>query len=302
MKQTIKEFSRSAEERTNAVLQSSLDDDLPQARIWTPIYDPFTSYITYGPSNLSCDAIFPDQSEDIESYSDYFTKARDFKVEKKARLFVVQRLWYLPKKIHKHSHTTMFEVWKKKLKTDLDLDDDCVLQDGERSPCEGLVAALLPATACMEAPIADASLFIHFLLLPQILYHLDQLMTAQLFVEYCVENLPKLGSCVEDIAKESLDNILEALIAKSCVMNKNYDKLEWLGDAVLKLIHTESLVHSRDLRKWVSFLHEGDLSLLRSAMGSNVRLANAAKSAGFDRFILYRQLGRNQVSAVVKIF
>lgn len=220
---------------------------------------------------------------------------RDFTVTKDARLFAVQRQWYLPRKIHRQTNTTMFEVWKRKLKTDLDLDDDCVLQDGERSPCNGLVAALLPITACVEAPIADASLFLHFLLLPQVLYHLDQLMTAQLFVEHCLLHLPILGKHVDSISKNSFEDIIEAITAKSCIMTKNYDRLEWLGDAVLKLIHTESLAHSHDLRRWVSFLHEGDLSLLRSAMGSNVRLTNAAKSAGFDRFLLFKQLGRGQV-------
>ncbi len=192
----------------------------------------------------------------------------------------------------------MFDVWKQKLKTELDV-PDTVLQDGERSPCSGLVAALLPPSACIEAPIADASLFLHFLLLPQVLYHIDQIMTAQLFVDHCLEHLPILGSHVDTISKESFDDILEALTAKSCIMSKCYDRLEWLGDAVLKLIHTDSLVHSRDLRKWVSFLHEGDLSLLRSAMGSNNRLTNAAKSAGFDRYILFKQLGRGQVSHFV---
>ena len=73
-------------------------------------------------------------------------------------------------------------------------------------------------------------------------------------------------------------------------MPYNYVGLEWLGDVVLKLIHTDALLNSRDLRKLVTYLHEGGLSLLRSAMGSNERLMNVAKSAGLDRFILYKQL------------
>lgn len=192
----------------------------------------------------------------------------------------------------------MFNRWKQKRKTDLDMASDNILQDGERSPCNGLIAALLPITACVEAPVADASLFLHFILIPQILYHLDQLMTAQLFVEHCSLHLPILGRHMESISNESFDDVIEALTAKSCAMDKNYDKLEWLGDAVLKLIQTKSLVHSRDLHQWVSFLHEGALNSLRSAMGSNERLTNAAKSAGFDRFILFRQLGRRQWSPI----
>ncbi len=131
---------------------------------------------------------------------------------------------------------SMFEVWKKRLRTELDI-PDVNLQDGERCPCEGLIAALMPVDACLEAPIADASLFLHCLILPQILYHMDQVMTAQLFVEHCVEHLPILGSYIRSISHNSLDDILEALTAKSCVMHKNYDRLEWLGDAVCIIYH-----------------------------------------------------------------
>ena len=239
-------------------------------------------------------APFPDQKDDVKDYADYFTNARNFPVDKTAKLFAVQRLWYLPRRIHRKTPANLFDFYKESNQTELDVTDD-VLQDGERRPCRNLVAALLPISACIEARIADASLFLHLLLLPQILYNLDQIMTAQVFVEHCQQHLPILGQYFSEISKNSFDDVLEALTAKSCIMPKCYDRLEWLGDAVLKLIHTDSLVHSRDLRKWVSYLHEGDLTLLRSAMGSNNRLTNAAKSAGFDRFILFKQLGRGQV-------
>ena len=230
----------------------------------------------------------------MKTYSDYFTKRREYKVDKSTKLFAVQRQWYLPRKMQRNVNASIFDAFKNKLKMDLDLPDTDCLQDGERCPCEGLVAALMPLDACLEAPIADASLFLHGLILPQILYHMDQLMTAQLFVEHCLEHLPVLGSHLQSISQKSFNDVLESLTAKSCIMEKNYDRLEWLGDAVLKLIHTDALLNSRDLRKWVSHLHEGDLSVLRSAMGSNNRLMHASKGAGFDRFILFRQLGRSQ--------
>lgn len=248
---------------------------------------------------MSCNAKFPDQRDEVKTYADYFTNVRDFKVENDSRLFVVQRMWYQPRRMlfkKESKRAPLFDVWKKRLKTDLDLDDnDYDIYEGERSPCDGLVTALLPVSACVEASVADASLHLHCILLPQVMYQLEQLLTAKLFVEHCKLHLPIFGKHIESISKESIDDILEALIAKSCTLDRNYDKLEWLGDGVLKLIHTESLVHSNDLRKWVSFLHEGDLTLLRSAMGSNLRLTNATKSAGFDRFILFKQLGRGQV-------
>ena len=69
-----------------------------------------------------------------------------------------------------------------------------------------------------------------------------------------------------------------------------------VGDAVLKLIHTDDLLNSSVLREWVKYLHEGDLSMLRAALGSNETLAKAAKNTNIDRFIYARQLGRVQWS------
>lgn len=66
-----------------------------------------------------------------------------------------------------------------------------------------------------------------------------------------------LEKCVSDLP---IDAVTEALTAKSCSGVASYDRLEWLGDAVLKLLHTDALL------KWrrTAFLHEGYLSLLRS--------------------------------------
>jgi dsRNA-specific ribonuclease len=88
---------------------------------------------------------------------------------------------------------------------------------------------------------------------------------------------------------------MEALTAKSCSLPFNYDRLEYLGDAVLKLIQTDSLLYSTNerLTQWLKCLHEGDLSALRSAMGCNERLQEAAKKNGIDRFILVTPLDRS---------
>ena len=289
MRNTLDNFARTEEEKIKAVSSASTSNDLSDARIWCPIYDPNVSYIAYGPSRLTCDAKFPDTQDDVKTYQDYMVKKRGFQVDAKSKLFAVQRLWHLPRKVHKEfANLAFFDKWKKKnLETELEV-SPTILQDGERSPCDGLVAALLPHDACLEAPIPDASLFLHCLILPQILYHMDQINTAQAFVSHCLEHLPKLGSYLQKISKDSLDNILEATTARSCAMGINYDRLEYLGDAVLKMVHTDALLNSRDLRKWVGFLHEGDLTLLRSAMGSNKRLMTAAKSAGLDRYILVK--------------
>ena len=79
-------------------------------------------------------------------------------------------------------------------------------------------------------------------------------------------------------------------------MDISYDRLEYLGDAVLKLLQTDALINSKDekLRQWIHCLHEGDLTALRSAMGCNERLKEAAECAGIDSFILTKPLSRGQ--------
>ena len=55
-----------------------------------------------------------------------------------------------------------------------------------------------------------------------------------------------------------------AVTTKSCNPNENYDSWEWVGDAVLKLLQTDSILKSEKFKHFVRFLHEGDLSMLRS--------------------------------------
>jgi len=169
-------------------------------------------------------------------------------------------------------------------------------QDNHRSLCDGLTTTLLPLDLCMEAPIADAGLFFLCTFLPQILYSIERYVIASLFVQRCRDHLPILGSFLERIGVDHFDEILEALTTKSCDWERSYDRLEWLGDAVLKLIHTDSLLYSYDLCKWVSCLREGDLSLLRSSLGSNKRLCSLCERIGFDKYILFRPLDRCQWS------
>ena len=54
------------------------------------------------------------------------------------------------------------------------------------------------------------------------------------------------------------------MTSKSCNPGDCYDKLEWFGDAVLKIAQTDAILKSVELREWIPFLHEGDLSTLRS--------------------------------------
>lgn len=72
-----------------------------------------------------------------------------------------------------------------------------------------------------------------------------------------------------------MEKVVEVLSAKSCSLPRSYDSLEYFGDAVLKLVQTDCLIHSTDLKDFCVNLHEGDLSLLRSEMGCNRQLEGA---------------------------
>lgn len=253
MLSVVSEYSRSIEEREAVVKAYNRKCNLQRPRIVSPVYDHNVSYIVYGPSNLTCAAAFPDGEEDINTYGDYFRKCKHQKVDDSCILFCVQRQWFLPRKAQKHIGSSDLDDLQK----DPNPDSDSVLNEGERSPCSGLVAALIPIDLCLEAPIADASLFLHCLILPQILFHIDTIFTAQAFVEHCSGNLPILGSYIREISKDSFNDLLEAMTAKSCRKENNYDRFEFVGDAVLKLVHTDALLHSTTLRNWVSYLHEG---------------------------------------------
>jgi dsRNA-specific ribonuclease len=115
----------------------------------------------------------------------------------------------------------------------------------------------IPQELCVEFTLADPLLVLHSVALPQILHQLERYLTVASFVEHTVYNYPILGNCVSTLP---IGLITEALSAKSCSEAITYDRLEWVGDGVLKLLHTDALL------KWrrTAFLHEGYLSLLRS--------------------------------------
>ena len=148
-----------------------------------------------------------------------------------------------------------------------------------------------PKDVCCEAALASAELLLHITLIPSILYHIETLWKAELLCSYCLEELPILGSFLEKI---SVSNIVEALSAKSSALDKSYDLFEYVGDAVLKVTHTDDSQNSSSLQGVLSCLHEGDLSLLRSKLGSNDRLFKVAMSLNLNEFILSVPLALGQ--------
>jgi endoribonuclease Dicer len=229
----------------------------------------------------------------IQTYADYYKEIKQYPVSNSSLLVSVQHQWYLPGKIRKDTHEPILESQDKN--TEITHNDPILVsRDEHRSLCDGLASTLLPLDVFMEAPIAQADLFFLCIFLPQILYCIERYEIASLFIDRCRDHLPILGSFLDRIAVDNFDEILEALTAKSCNLDQNYDRLEWLGDAVLKLVHTDSLLYSNQFYKLVSCLHEGDLSLLRSYLGSNKMLCSVCERIGFDKYILSRPFGRGQ--------
>ena len=291
MRQIIAEAGRSEEELKKAA--SSFNEKM-EPRIWAPLYDPNVSYIVYGPSKLDCGAPFPDDIAGINTFQDYFAKERGYAVPKESRLFVVQRLWYL--------QSEALSSRKLRLSRATDSIAEDKVPTPEQSPpahqfevCDELATVLLPIDACMETELSDAYMALLCAVLPQYLYHLDCNLIVDAFRRHCDASLPCLGRCLERVPRA---DIVEALAAKSCLLEQSYDRLEWLGDAVLKLLQTDALLQTPDLRQWVQCLHEGDLTRLRSEMGCNERLADSCKHLGIDKFILNVPLKRGKWAPV----
>ena len=185
------------------------------------------------------------------------------KVSGDSKLIRVQRCWYSPSKASVGDRETNSND---KIDSEINIDQEC----------KNLKSMSLPKDACMETPMADPSQFLHCIMLPQILYELERQETMNRFISHC-SRWPHLYACIKKIP---IEDVTIAMTAKSCAMDKIcYDRLEYLGDAVLKVLHTDALINSDDteLRRWFHCLHEGDLTELRTAMGCNNRLKDIAE-------------------------
>lgn len=214
MADSVSESCRSIDDRIEAARNFS-ESELKEPRICSTIYDHFAFYIIYGGSNLTSSSPFPLNDRGFETYYQYMAEARNFEVDKNGRLFHGQRLWYLPRRsLHEFPDEFTFEAYEAQ-NVDKSLDVSST----------GMV--LLPQDAIMESTFADASLYLHLIILPQFLYYIDQLLTVLAFIDHTLKNFPTLGKYLQQITEVSLDPIREAITARSCGLSSNYDKLEW---------------------------------------------------------------------------
>lgn len=228
----IDDFSRSEDERKEAV--RSYDGTLVSPRVCCPTYNPTASYILYEASGKISEDEFA--TTEFKSFREYYATKYALNIDPKGRMFRARRIWEFPQSSissHREHHAKQIPF--------IDL----------------------PQELCAESIVADPLLILHSIVLPQFLYKLERFLTAHSVIKHATSNYPNLGKCLSTIPIES---ITEALTAKSCSEAVSYDRLEWLGDAVLKLLHTDALL------KWkrTSFLHEGYLSLLRSGKDSQL--------------------------------
>ena len=249
-------------------------------------------------SGKDCSASFDD--EEYATFQDYYQTKRSVSVSLNCPLLFAQHIWEFPKSSKeytpKHNENAQIPADSDNGDEKPSTDRESITkgESKENNICENLGTVLLPKHVCAEAQLPDASLVLKCVFLPQILYLLELLEQTHSFVHYCKEKIPILGMTLEKIP---ISCVKEALTAKSCTLpTPSYDRLEYLGDAVLKLVHTQALISTDDnsLNQWISCLHEGDLSALRSAMGCNERLCHAAEAAGIDQFILSKPLGRGK--------
>jgi hypothetical protein len=261
----VQESQRSEEQRRCSLLLNDQSRPVLWPRLWIPSYSQsFMRYVVFKPTGRLCSAPFPFNNENVRTFQDYFKELYSVHVSDDEPLFEAQYMWTC----HYGLSTS--------------LEHSGTYFHGEMP---SFVSVELPPSVCLEAPLANAHIALLTVFLPQLLYIFERHQTTEAFIQHAEETLPTLGSICRNLSHEQVSM---ALTAKSSNLSENYEKLEWLGDAVLKLLQTDSLVKSDCLKDCFHFLHEGNLSMLRDSMGTNVRLTEVCQD--FDSlFQLHRR-------------
>ena len=106
-----------------------------------------------------------------------------------------------------------------------------------------------------------------------------------------MERISELAKII-GLPAQSHNRLREALTHRTYAVEHaiNYDnqRLEFLGDAVLEMVHTDYLFHL------YPDLPEGDLTKIRSALACEGMLADLARKLGLGRFLL---IGRGELGS-----
>ncbi|KAG9230047.1 dicer-like protein-like protein 2 [Amylocarpus encephaloides] len=147
---------------------------------------------------------------------------------------------------------------------------------GNIAPTTKVHSVILPSTRCtitaLPLPYVNFGLFI-----PSILHQ----FSIHLLAETLSSNLLK------DIKIEP-NLLLTAITATSACAPTNYQRLEFYGDSILKLLTSIQLMDS------YPFWHEGYLSAKKDRLVANSRLSRASVEFGLDKFIITRPFTGNK--------
>ncbi|KAF4625953.1 hypothetical protein G7Y89_g12212 [Cudoniella acicularis] len=142
-----------------------------------------------------------------------------------------------------------------------------VVSEGPRS--KKPYSEVLPIGRC----IAEIILFNHVqlgLFIPSIMHRFE--------VHLVAEKLSK--TLLKDVEISDINLVITAISASSAREESNYQRLEFLGDSILKLCASIQLIGEYPL--W----HEGYLSAKKDRLVANSRLSRAALELGLDNFII----------------
>ena len=136
-------------------------------------------------------------------------------------------------------------------------------------PSAKTYSVVLPISRCTVADIPFQ--IVQFgRLIPSIMRQLEVILIANQLCQ----------TLLKDVGIKNLDLIVTAISASSAQENSNYQRLEFLGDSVLKTCTSVQLIAEYPL--W----HEGYLSAKKDRLISNSRLSRAAVETGLDKFII----------------
>jgi len=130
-------------------------------------------------------------------------------------------------------------------------------------------STVLPITECTIDEVGFK--YVQFgLMVPSIMRKLEVYMLASILST----------SILKNVRIQDLNLIVTSICASSAQEDTNYQRLEFIGDSVLKLCTSIQLM--ADFPLW----HQGYLSAKKDTLVSNARLSRAAVEIGLDRFIV----------------
>jgi dsRNA-specific ribonuclease len=143
------------------------------------------------------------------------------------------------------------------------------IPNDNQEPVRRRFSHVLPCTRCTVDKL-PFRLTQFAMLIPSILHRLQVYMVGDILSK----------KVLADVKFSNLRLVVTAISASSAMEESNYQRLEFLGDSLLKICTSLQLLAEYPL--W----HEGYLTARRDQIISNSRLARAALQVGLDKFII----------------